>query len=77
MTALFVSWIGDEVAEVARLRTRAGKDLHAIAEKILDVKRMEGDHRRPDRCTIYVARDGKLELAGEETPKWHCTNRAN
>ena len=74
MTALFVSWIGDEVAEVARLRTRTGKDLHAIAEKILDVKRMEGDHRRPDRCTIYVARNGKLELAGEETPKWRRKN---
>ena len=68
MQALFLLWCGEYLVRVEYLRVVGRTDLsataiHALKRTMLDEEVLTADH-----CTIYLLKDRKLILAGEERP---------
>lgn len=65
MQALFLMWCGKELVRVDHLRVISGADLGATAHALMrEVCACGG--MRVDYCVIYLLKDRKLILAGEE-----------
>lgn len=66
MQALFLMWCGRELVRVDCLRVISGADLsataHALMREVWSCGSMTTDH-----CVIYLVKDRKLTLVGEET----------
>lgn len=69
MQALFLLWCGDYLVRVEYLRVVGGANLPATAIRLLKETMMSEDTLSADYCTIYLIKDRKLILAGEEGHK--------
>ena len=66
MQALFLLWCGEYLVRVEYLQVVGNTDLPATAFRALKRTMLDEETLTADRCTIYLIKDRKLILAGEE-----------
>lgn len=66
MQVLMLLWSGEYLVGVECYRTYGDSDLIAGANRVRKQFVYDDMGSRPNRCTIYTIKDGKLILRGEE-----------